>query len=463
MSRIPYIIVADDDRSVRMVIVHALSKQGYHVSAAPTVASMWDLLNSTHPDLLITDIGFPDGDALELLPRIQEKFSDLNIIMMSARANLLTAIRAQQESIFDYLPKPFELKALLSAVENAFSNHVLSSDKIEKAIAPKSITPSLMGKSPAMQLTFKMLARYAVQSSPVLLQAEQGSSKVEIVQTMLEMGGLETAELVHINLAEIAEDAQFDLLFGKGGIIEKAANKILFINAVECLSSDSQAHLMHLLGRNNSASFVPAKRIFSGTATHLKLRVEQSIFREDLYNLLAATALKIPALRDRKQDIVTLAQYFCEQENQLTGDIKSLDPASFSILKEQKWLNNINELQDVIKQSYNSCAGVLITPEIVESEIRNTQISSQTSPQRHLSKDIEYHLAEYFKSLNGNSPAPDLYQHILHEVERPLIVGTLRYTEGNQIKAAQVLGLNRNTLRKKIRELKLSSKRADYR
>ncbi len=462
MSRIPSIIVADDDRSVRMVIVHALSKQGYQVSAASTVASMWDLLNSSKAELLITDIGFPDGDALELLPRIQEKHPDLNIIMMSARANLLTAIRTQQEKIFDYLPKPFELKALLSTVENAFSAHYSDEDTPEKAVTPKSISPSLMGKSPAMQLTFKMMARYAVQPAPVLLQAEQGTNKLEIVQTMLEMAGEQSLELSHVNLIDLQEDRQYEALFGAGGIIEQASNKALFINSIEALSAEAQASLAQMLTFNNQFQYAPPKRFFAGTATLLKLRVDQGSFREDLFDIIASTSLRIPALRDRKQDIITLAQYFCEQENGRTGQFKTIDPSAFTILQNHQWVNNISELQSVIKQAYNLNDAPVMTAEVIDGEIRNTQVSRTTNRNRHLSADVEYHIERYFKSLNGDLPAPELYQQIIHEVERPLLISTLRFTQGNQIKAAQILGLNRNTLRKKIRELKLSSKRSDY-
>ena len=463
MTSHPSIIVADDDRSVRMVIVHALSKQGYQVVSASTVAAMWDLLQTTKANLLITDIGFPDGDALELLPRIQEKHPDLKIIMMSARANLLTAIRAQQEKLFDYLPKPFELKALLATVENAFLMQENTAQQLEKTVPPQQISPTLMGKSPAMQLTFKMMARYAGQSEPVLLQSEQGMNKMDIVQTMLEMSGMSGLQLIHINLEEIAEDKQFEKLFGTGGAVEKASGGALFLNNIELLSSDAQTHFVHLLGFQSRFSSDMPKRLFSGTATYLKLAVEQGVFREDLHNMIASISLRIPPLRDRKQDIVTLAQHFCSELNDISGVYKSLHPASFTILQNHEWRNNLSELKNVIKLSYENYDDTYVTAEHIETEIRNVEIQAAASQNRSLSADMARHIEHYFQSLNGSSPAPDLYQHIIEEVEKPLLVSTLRYTQGNQIKAAEILGLNRNTLRKKIRALKLSSKRADYR
>ena len=208
---------------------------------------------------------------------------------------------------------------------------------------------------------------------------------------------------------------------------------------------------------------MPPKRLFIGTATNLKLMVEQGLFREDLYEMLSVSSLRIPALRDRKQDINTLAQHFCEAENAHKSTSKLLSPDCFSILQNHHWPFNVKELQEIIQKSHEITKGDVISAETIDGEIRNAQMINLHQPNRQLSGDVQYHLDKYFNSLGGDMPAPDLYQRILHEIERPLLTSTLRFTKGNQIKAAEILGLNRNTLRKKIRELKLSSKRADYR
>ena len=185
MSRIPQILVADDDRTVRTVISHALSKQGYQVGATTSVAGLWDMATTGRGDVLITDVNFPDGDALDLLPRLQAKRPDLTIIVMSAQANLLTAIKAQQRGVFDYLPKPFELRQLLDVMSRAVSDEKkeLVPDGPAAAL-PKHIPAPLMGKSPAMQATFKLLSRIATQSVPVLIKAESGSGKQIVAQTL---------------------------------------------------------------------------------------------------------------------------------------------------------------------------------------------------------------------------------------------------------------------------------------
>ena len=164
-NRTPQILVADDDRTVRTVISHALSKQGYQVGATTSVAGLWDMATAGRGDVLITDVNFPDGDALDLLPRLQEKRPDLTIIVMSAQANLLTAIKTQQRGVFDYLPKPFELRQLLDVMSRAISEDRtdLSPNRLSAGL-PKQIPAPLMGKSPAMQVTFKLLGRIATQS-----------------------------------------------------------------------------------------------------------------------------------------------------------------------------------------------------------------------------------------------------------------------------------------------------------
>ena len=212
-SRTPQILVADDDRTVRTVISHALSKQGYQVGATTSVAGLWDMATAGRGDVLITDVNFPDGDALDLLPRLQEKRPDLTIIVMSAQANLLTAIKTQQRGVFDYLPKPFELRQLLDVMSRAISEDRtdLSPDRPTAGL-PKQIPAPLMGKSPAMQVTFKLLSRIATQSVPVLIKAEPGSGKQIVAQTLHEMSHLSSAGFEAVELSQVEDEHHTELL-----------------------------------------------------------------------------------------------------------------------------------------------------------------------------------------------------------------------------------------------------------
>ena len=233
MNRIPQILVADDDRTVRTVISHALSKQGYQVGATKSVAGLWDMATTGRGDVLITDVNFPDGDALDLLPRLQAKRPDLTIIVMSAQANLLTAIKAQQRGVFDYLPKPFELRQLLDVTSRAVSdeNERIATNR-PAATLPKQIPAPLLGKSPAMQVTFKLLSRIATQSAPVLIKAESGSRKHIIAQTLHEMSHLSSASFESVDLSQVETEGHSELLFGAKGLITRTSTGTLFLNNI---------------------------------------------------------------------------------------------------------------------------------------------------------------------------------------------------------------------------------------
>ena len=317
MPRSPQIIVADDDKTVRTVIVHALTKQGYQVGAATTAAGMWDIATSGRGTLLITDVGFPDGDALELLPRLQERRPDLAIIVMSARANLLTAIKTQQSGVFEYLPKPFELKHLITVVSKALSEQPAVAPAEFAVNFPASVSPALMGKSPTMQMTFKLLARLSAQSVPILIQAETGSGKSMIAQTLHEMGQFSDCAFETVTLSKFPSTAHEKILLGPDGIYNKAEKGSLFINAIDELSPDAQIALARRIENDRFPdSSLQAPRIIAGTTFDLKILVDQGLFCADLYFDLSVGMLKVPPLRERLEDIGQLANHFCEQLNQ---------------------------------------------------------------------------------------------------------------------------------------------------
>lgn len=226
----PQIIVADDDRTVRTVIVQALNRQGYDVLSATTIASMWDMLTSGKGELLITDVGFPDGDALELLPRIQAKRPELKIIVMSARSNLLTAIKTQQRDVSHYLPKPFELKALIEGVKSALTStsQAQQTDAQKTAQMPQHISASLLGKSPAMQMTFKQMAKFASQPHPVLIQAEPGTDKLEVARTLCEMSGLSPDDMSVIDLTAAPAETHHERIFGEQGLSSSSEHRAVY-------------------------------------------------------------------------------------------------------------------------------------------------------------------------------------------------------------------------------------------
>ena len=476
MPRTPQILVADDDRTVRTVISHALSKQGYQVGSATSVAGLWDMATAGRGDVLITDVNFPDGDALDLLPRLREKRPDLTIIVMSAQANLLTAIKTQQRGVFDYLPKPFELRQLLDVISRAISEEQAEEVAAERPTAglPKQIPAPLIGKSPAMQVTFKLLSRIAAQSIPVLIKAETGSGKQIVAHTLHEMSHLSSASFEAVELSQIEEEQHAELLFGSRGLITRTSAGSLFLNNIEQLSVAAQKALAQFIVAGTSGSALqPAQlgqlRLICGTSANLKQQVSKGAFREDLYFELSVAELSMPPLRDRQEDIPQLATWFCSQFNQQFQTERRLDPEAVISLQAYSWPGNVKELEVLLKRLFISTTERQITERMVERELSKLSFpAEQVIPEQavgteSLSQAIELHLSRYFAALDGVEPEASLHERILAEVERPLIVATLHHTAGNQIKAAAILGLNRNTLRKKIRELKISTDRAEYR
>jgi two-component system nitrogen regulation response regulator GlnG len=464
MGRAVQIIVADDDRSVRTVIQHALTRQGYQVLAASNAAAMWDLVSSGRGRLLITDVGFPDGDALEMLPRLQEKRPDLQIIVMSARSNLLTAVQAQQRDVFEYLPKPFELRALLDVCARAIAapDREMSSSGGVRASLPASLSGPLIGKSPVMQASFKQLARFATQDIPVLIEAEAGSGTEEVARTLHEMSPLADKPLELCQLARLKPEQQADRLFGPQGCFALAASGSLLITDIDLLTPAVQMQMVQRLEAENQ----PAVRLLAGSGQPLQPLVEAGAFRQDLHFALSVAVLRLPPLRDRLEDLPELSHWICEQLAAETGQRRTLEPQALAVLQSWHWPGNLEGLRFVLKRVFlQSDTGFISATDIEQAlaDLRRQTDPSGRSGGDSLGAAADYHIRRYFQALGQDMPAPGLYDRVMQEVEKPLLSATLRKTGGNQIRAAEILGLNRNTLRKKMRSLNLSSKRADYR
>ena len=355
-TRPAQIIVADDDKTVRTVIVQALSRQGYQVGAATTIAGLWDITTSGRGDVLITDVGFPDGDALDLLPRLQEKRPDLTIIVMSARANLLTAIKTQQSGVFDYLPKPFELKQLIDVIARAVTAEPRAVTQTKPSVSlPKQLPIALVGKSPAMQMSFKLLTRLSGQYMPVLIKADIGSSKQTIAKTLHEMGQHSQESFESLNLSQLEEGRQEDALFGLSGLLTRRSAGMVLINHIELLSAQAQMQLARFV-ENGADSAIPLTkqsiRIVAGTAVNLQALVEQGLFREDLYFELSAAVLTVPPLRDRAEDIPQIVQLLCNRFSEELNSDKIIEDEAVARLQAYEWPGNIRELELILKRLF---------------------------------------------------------------------------------------------------------------
>lgn len=470
MNKNAQFIVADDDRSVRTFLVHALTRQGYKVSAVTTLAGLWDFIMSNRGNILITDVGFPDGDVLDVLPRIKRERPDLQIIVMSARTNLLTAIKAQKYEVIDYFPKPFELGKLIEVCNRAAKYFSMTEKKDKVAfsasssnqlIIPETIAIPLVGQSAAMQNTFRLLTRYSTTKVPVLIHAEAGSVKEEIARTLCQIGNQKPKEFMSINLSYTPSDEHLNLLFGHENILKSTRSKTLFINNIQLLSSDAQRALMSYLDKSNLTPYRP-ERIIVGTSVDLRNYVSQGLFRDDLYFFLSSAYLSVPPLRERLEDVKTLSTVICKSLSEEFSVIKNLQGSAIDRLQAYSWPGNLRELMFLLRRLFVNNVSNEITVSEVSLEINELQSNFSDDKEKSLRDSAKYHIEKYFNSLGDDLPSSGLFEQILREVERPLIQATMRRTSGNQIKASKILGINRNTLRKKIKQLNLPLSRNGY-
>ena len=474
----PVILVAEDDKSVRLVVQQALARQGYVVQSIGNAAGLWKLIESGRGDVLITDVALPDGDALDLLPRIKERRPDLPVIVMSARSTLLTAVKTQQIGVFEYLPKPFELRSLIEVTDRALKTNdntpaPAASPKIEEG-------GPIIGRSRPMQDVFKAMARVVNTDLTVLISGDSGTGKELVARALHDLGSRRDRPFVAVNLAALPHEFVESELFGRlapisgeadtappkfqPGKFEMADGGTLFLDEIGDMPAEAQTRLLRVLQDGEYVSIagngtVRANvRIIAATNRNLHHLMQQGLFREDLFYRLNVVPLRLPPLRERSEDIAPLVTHFLAQGRADGLPVKSFAPDAIKRLKSWHWPGNVRELENLVRRLAVLHDDTIISADAVEAEL-SADVPKNTVQADSLSLSVETHIKRYFDALNGDMPPPGLYGRVLREVEEPLIVATLAITRGNQLRAADILGLNRNTLRKKIKELKIEAGR----
>ena len=474
----PVILVAEDDKSVRLVVQQALARQGYNVQSSGNAAGLWKLIESGRGDVLITDVALPDGDALDLLPRIKERRPDLPVIVMSARSTLLTAVKTQQIGVFEYLPKPFELRSLIEVTDRALKTN----DNTPAPTAHAKIEEGgpIIGRSRPMQDVFKAMARVVNTDLTVLISGDSGTGKELVARALHDLGSRRDHPFVAVNLAALPHEFVESELFGRSmtlsadtasvppkfqpGKFEMAEGGTLFLDEIGDMPADAQTRLLRVLQDGEYLSIagngtVRANvRIIAATNRNLHHLMQQGLFREDLFYRLNVVPLRLPPLRERTEDIAPLVAHFFTQGREDGLPVKSFAPDAIKTLKGWHWPGNVRELENLVRRLAVLHDETIISAEAVEAEL-SADAPKNTVQVDSLSVSVETHIKRYFDALNGNMPPPGLYGRVLREVEEPLIVATLAITRGNQLRAADILGLNRNTLRKKIKELNIKASR----
>ena len=465
------ILVADDDRAIRTVLSQALGRLGHEVRTTGHAATLWRWIESGAGDLVITDVIMPDENGLELVPRIRKIRPALRVIVMSAQNTLLTAVKAAERGAFEYMPKPFDLRELVSLVERALSQPAVPP---AAARGPEQERLPIIGRSPAMQEIYRVLARLMGTDLTVLIAGESGTGKELVAKALHDYGKRRSGPFVAVNMAAIPRELIESDLFGhergaftgatarSAGRFEQAVGGTLFLDEIGDMPLEAQTRLLRVLQNGEYLAVggrTPIKanvRIVAATHRDLRQLVRQGLFREDLFYRLNVVPVRLPALRERIEDVPELAAHFLAEAAAAGLPAKSLESAALERMKRHPWPGNVRELENLIRRLAALYPQETIGAEVIEAELADT-IAPQLAPNRgeSLSEAVERHLRGYFAAHRDGVPAAGLYDRVLREIERPLLQLSLAATRGNQIRAAELLGLNRNTLRKKLRELEI--------
>ena len=398
-----HILVADDDAAIRTVLNQALSRAGYEVRATGTVAGLWRWVAAGEGDLVITDVLMPDDNAFELLPRIKRMRPDLPIIVMSAQNTFMTAIKASERGAYEYLPKPFDLKELVSIVGRALAEPKRRREGAEEA--PVETMP-LVGRSPAMQDIFRSLARLMQTDLTVMISGESGTGKELVARALHDYGKRKSGPFVAINMAAIPRDLIESELFGheKGaftganarsvGRFEQAEGGTLFLDEIGDMPMEAQTRLLRVLQQGEyttvggRTAIKTNVRIVAATNKDLRYSIQQGLFREDLFFRLNVVPLRLPPLRERTEDIPDLVRHFFQRGVSEGLPSKSLEPAALDRLRRYSWPGNIRELENLARRLAALYPQEVITESLIDAEL------SFAAPMRSLA------------SPNGADPAP---------------------------------------------------------
>ena len=504
------ILVADDDKSIRTVLTQALGRLGHHVRSTGNGTTLWKWVQEGAGDLVITDVMMPDGNGLDLLPQIRHIRPDLKILVMSAQNTLMTAVTATERGAFEYLPKPFDLKELTATVEQAlaakFADPLKKPDPgdAQDASATAEDFP-MAGRSSPMQEVYRIIARVVSVPMNVLIDGEPGTGKELVARTIHHLSGGGADNFVVAHLGGLTEDRFDQALFGRdrdgtNGLFDQAAGGTLFFDEVGDLPHWAQARLLTVLQQNGfsrpgSNQVIPLTcRVISATHRDLTAMAADGQFRQDLMYRLEELRLRLPPLRDRLEDISELVDHFLTRYQTPTMEgtrRRVINDAAKELMATYSWPGNVREIENFVKRLLVLYSQDEIDQSLVRKELETltqtvvspippttpgvataaTGLATQTSMPHSalglgghpndlvengsLSQSIAVHLSEYFLMHEGDLPPPGLYHRLLKELERPLFQECLQATNGNQIKTAELLGLNRNTVRKKLRDLEI--------
>ncbi len=465
------ILVVDDDAAIRTVVAQALRRAGHEVQTAETLAQLDRILATRVPDVLVTDVILPDGDGIERVKEIGQRLPQLPIIILSAQNTLTTAVRAAEVGAYEYLPKPFDLDDLTRAVTGALARGAV----MPQPEAGEDPALPLIGRSPAMQDVYRIIARVLSNDLTVLISGESGTGKELVARAIHDLGSRRAAPFVAINMAAIPRELIEAELFGhergaftgaamrNAGRFEQAAGGTLFLDEIGDMPMEAQTRLLRVLQSGEFTTVGGARtmradvRVVAATNRDLTQQVATGQFREDLFYRLNVVPIALPALRERRQDIPLLARHFLDSAVAQGLPRRHLNDEAQAALSAHDWPGNVRELENLMRR-----LAVLARDELIDAptirDLLGAPGGGGDAPDPGIADAVRHLVERIARERPGALDDGTLYDRVIGEVERPLIETMLARHAGNQLRAARALGLNRNTLRKRLDTLGISAR-----
>ena len=440
------VLVADDDRTIRTVLTQALTRAGCKVHATSSLLTLMRWVEEGKGDLVISDVIMPDGNGLDALPRIGKMRPGLPVIVISAQNTIMTAIQAAEAEAYDYLPKPFDLPDLMKRSARALEQKRRAPRIPVQPLRDPGDDLPLVGRTPAMQALYRLVARVMNTDLAVLVTGESGTGKSLIARAIHDFSDRRSQPFV------VAQAGDLQGVDGPSTLLSRAKVGSLVFDEVSDYDDDTQARIVRMLDLMGEG----APRIMATSQVDLSARMEAGAFRQDLYYRLSGVTLHVPSLRERVDDISLLADHFLARGEREMGAVRRLSQDARDLVRGYSWPGNVRQLENTLRRLMVTSSEAEINRAEVESVLGNQPMMEPLKgggEHEKLSASVARHLKRYFDLHGGHLPPVGVYQRILREVELPLIEIALDATAGNQAKCADLLGINRNTLRKKITDL----------
>ena len=455
--------IIDDDRSIRWVLEKALEREGIPCEVFNSASEALVRLDKSRPSAVISDINMPGPSGLEFLQHVKETLPKVPVIIMTAYSDLDSAVAAFQGGAFEYLSKPFDVDAAVELVRRALAQN----EEAAQVGEDLAKVPEILGQAPAMQEVFRAIGRLSQSNVTVLITGESGTGKELVAHALHRHSNRANGPFIALNTAAIPKDLLESELFGhergaftgaaaqRRGRFEQADGGTLFLDEIGDMPADLQTRLLRVLADGQFyrvGGHSPVKvnvRVIAATHQDLEARVREGLFREDLYHRLNVIRLRLPALRERREDIPLLARHFLQKSARELGvETKKLSDATLKLMSSLPWSGNVRQLENVCHYLTVMAPGQVVEPRDLPADLTGAEAPAESEDWLAcLARHADLRLAR------GDSTILD---DLVPAFEKTLIQIALKHTGGRRIEAAQLLGWGRNTLTRKIQELGLN-------